>query len=579
MTTSFWQRFPKSCVPTLRRLYQVCKQRGGEPAAEVVVDRERGSLVVMVVSRDWAGLLDSVTTYLHTLNVNLQYIIATLLRKKAPSISGIYVEAPLNPSELDTWEARRQELQETLEMIIQSGEKLRDLLLLGTQKLRLYQEIMNAARRLLDRATFHRFVESQEAAYFVHTRSEAYLRERSPEDLAQIVIHNWQFLEELREQGKGVRTWVHNLKTQREHLTGITVAGFEPDVTLDSVLEVLRGYDPTFIRKYDKEFVTPEGVAVVRLEITRSDETPFPENELPLLEREIQTHLSKGRRRSWEAAPGAELLGRILIPQLLEEARRTQIPQLFLLPQQTSPEGVRFVLLLVTPEEQIRRTVSPLLSALVDRLSHIPGVSVTGSRPPHTQSGIWTFLVDLVVAPSAFEREEDLYDQVNAAVQTLLGQVRDFDMGMRKRDRQQYHALLTMLEDREVSERLARRYYNAMNTFVRLSLPAEKILDEIVFADELLKTYFQNGERVERVLPREDRLLLGAAGTQGSLPLNGYIELISPYSAHMTSLALFGASLAVLAVEQALSEDDQHRLIEAFHTLNRRQDHAPTLSE
>jgi len=562
--------FPDRCQPVLRELLEAAWKTRGHPHVHVGMDGSPPRLVISVVSRDWPGLLDIVTTYLHILDINLSLIVATVLRQeKDLSLSGIYIEAPLSGRESPSLVST---LQEELPTIIQSGEQLRELLLVGTRKLRVYQEIVRALGKMLSEEERNALIHSREIAYFVHARSEAYLTERSPESLAHIVWTNWKFQQALRRGGRGPFVDIRNLATRKgpegEQLTGITVVGLDSEISLDAVMDALREYDTGFRRKYDKEFVTPDGIAVIRLEITDAQNRPYPESIHPALTRHLLSRLRAGRRR-WSAPPGAELIGRLVVPRLVEEAAITHLPQMLLLPQLAEEDALRTTLVVSMPEEIFRRQSAPFLTALVDRLNRIPEVHVTGYHPPRTlpvQRGEETvrvvyILVDLLVSGSA-EDQENLHVRIRQAIQELVDEVRDFDSGMRQLDTRKLDEVLRILEDREVNTQFVRRFYYAMNAFQRLSLPSTLIVEEILLAEDVLREHFQKDAPVMLQRKVDDTLLLGMATDKDHLPLDFLTQMVEHFQLHMTSLMAYGSSVVVLggkiteveAFRQAVSE-------------------------
>ncbi len=562
--------FPDRCRPVLRDLLEATWKTQGHPHVHVGVDGDPPRLVISVVSRDWPGLLDIVTTYLHILDINLSLIVATVLRQeKDLTLSGIYIEAPLSGEEASPLLAT---LREELPTIIRSGEQLRELLLVGTRKLRVYQEIVRALGRMLPEEERNALIHSREIAYFVHARSEAYLTERSPETLAHIIWTNWRFQQALRREGRGLFVDIRNLTTRKEpegeHLTGITVVGLDSEISLDVVMDTLREYDPGFRRKYDKEFVTPDGIAVIRLEITDAQNRPYPESVHPALTRHLLSRLRAGRRR-WSAPPGIELIGRLVVPRLVDEAAITRVPQMLLLPQLAEEDAMRFILVISMPEEVFRRQNTPLLTALVDRLNRIPGLHVTGYHPPRTvpveKDGetvpVVHILVDLLVSGSA-EDQENLHERVQEALRELVDEVRDFDSGMRKQDTRKLDEVLRILEDREVNPQFARRFYYAMNAFQRLSLSPALIVEEILFAEDVLREHFQKDAPVMLQREVDDTLLVGMATDKDRLPLDFLTRMVERFQLHMTSFMAYGSSVVVLGgkitdpegFQQALSE-------------------------
>ncbi|MGB9590251.1 MAG: hypothetical protein ACPL68_05130, partial [Candidatus Hydrothermia bacterium] len=114
-------------------------------------------------------------------------------------------------------------------------------------------------------------------------------------------------------------------------------------------------------RRYDKEFVTEDGVSVVRVEITDADYSPVSAEDCLALENFLRTRLeeSRAKRRDLRLKSGAELTGRILVPRLIEETEITKRPQLLILPEGMEEGVAQFRMILINSgqgfSDQIRR--------------------------------------------------------------------------------------------------------------------------------------------------------------------------------------------------------------------------------
>lgn len=543
--------FPDSCRPILQDLLEKSKKTHGYPHVYVSFPSP-GRMSIAVVARDWAGLLDIVTTYLHILDINLSLIVASLLyRDERISLSGIYIEAPL-PQEIDPKELQTVLTQE-LPTIIESGEELREILLIGTRKLQVYQRIIRVLSNEMSEEEFQRFIRSREAVYFVHARSEAYLTERDPETLAYIVRTNWAFQEMLRQKKRGIFVDVHNLithkKDQEEHLTGITVVGLDAEISLDSVMDVLREYDPFFRRKYDKEFISSDGIAVIRLEVTNREEKAYPPSLHPVIRRHLADGLQTMRRERRSSPPGGEVLARAIIPQLLHEAIRTGIPQMLLFPQLTERDFARYTLVVAMLSEDYRRHTPPLTTRLVERLNEIPDVHITTIPSPHIHKENGKEATYLSVELSVTGRMEDhetLYRTIQDILQELLKNVRNFDQGMREHDSRKLKEVLNNLRDREVNTQFIRRFFYTMDPYQRFLVSSELITEEILLAEDLLREYLQKDTPVIREQSVGDMVLIGIVWDKKNPPLTTLTQLVETYKFRMTSVPIYGVTVSIL---------------------------------
>ena len=101
-----------------------------------------------------------------------------------------------------------------------------------------------------------------------------------------------------------------------------------------------------------------------------------------------------------------------------------------------------------------------------------------------------------------------------------------------------------------------------MNAFQRLSLSPALIVEEILFAEDVLREHFQKDAPVMLQRKVDDTLLVGVATDKDRLPLDFLTRMVERFQLHMTSFIAYGSSVVVLggkitdadAFEQAVSE-------------------------
>ncbi|GAH63961.1 unnamed protein product, partial [marine sediment metagenome] len=71
---------------------------------------------------------------------------------------------------------------------------------------------------------------------FFASRSKAYISERSPKDLAMQIINNYKIQQDVLDSKGEIQIYVKNIKTTKEHLTGISVGVFEKDMLLKGII-------------------------------------------------------------------------------------------------------------------------------------------------------------------------------------------------------------------------------------------------------------------------------------------------------------------------------------------------------
>jgi hypothetical protein len=96
------------------------------------------------------------------------------------------------------------------------------------------------------------------------------------------------------------------------------------------IVEIVPGYQ----RKYDKAFITRDGINVIRIEILDADGKPIShDRQVELTQRLMAIKDSPVCNR---LSPGVEMIGRKICPAMLEEERQLKLPQVYMHPHSRS---------------------------------------------------------------------------------------------------------------------------------------------------------------------------------------------------------------------------------------------------
>jgi len=505
---------------------------------------------VTVVAPDWAGLVDTVAGIIHQRGYNIQVLLGLV------NASGEYgiVHAKLllrDEQDMTLVIEDLKTISSLLKVVAKGGHSIEKLLYGGAKKLEIYDGIIRALRKMARPDELAELLkEDGEVERFVVSRSEAYLIERNPQDLAEQILSNYRFQKHLRDKGRGVFVKVRNVVTVRERLTCITVAGFEREITLDDVLDEIREFLPEFQRKYDKQFVTDDGITVIRLEITDEKGEPLKEEDLPLLEQHLKEHLTrKKRREAFDLKAGTELYGRVLIPRLIQEVELTGLPQMYLLPGRVTREYAEFKLAIVVSLND--RPLGEIRHSLIDRLSQVPGLVVTSAKPPSKSKGIEIIILNLRAELGEFTSEEEIYDVIKASLNEVIPTFRDFDEGMRRSDRRKLEEVLEKLKERGIEGRFVRHYFYEMDDFYRISAPADELAYEVSFGYHLLKEYLRKGNGIWVDGDSKNQIfLIGLVGPPGKINLEAYLGVLKDWNPLLTRLEEYGAALLVFNLKK-----------------------------
>ncbi len=526
-------------------------------------------LFFLLIAPDWAGLVNSVAGVVHEGGYNISYLNAFV------DISGRYGIIVLQidletEEEVAKVESELKQRMDLLKAIARGGGSIERLVHVGTKKLEVYENVVEALKKMASEEELKDLLkEKGEVERFILSRSEAYLIERKPEDLARQILTNYRFQKLLREKGRGAYVRVENINTVRENLTCISAAGFERDISLDDVMDWVREFVPDYIRKYDKQFVTSDGIAVIRLEITDGTGKPLKEEELPLLERQLLDKLNRRRQReTFEIKAGTELLGRVIVPRLIQEVEATGISQVYILPGKVTRDTAEFKLVTVSP---VKGRFGEIHDKLLDSFSTERGISVSSAKPPSRMRNYEVNFINLKADLGEFTNEEEIYDVIKSHLQKVLGEFRDFDEGMRRLDRQKLKEVQASLENRGLAQRFIKQFFYSMDDFYRLSASVDEITDQIMFASDLVRDYLEKGgnEIYVDFVERDTYILVGVIGPHGKVNLEKYLKVLRRFDPVLTILDVFGSMLVVFYLRK---KDKVEEIQAALEKLGKKRD-------
>ncbi len=542
----------------------------GEVQVELCIEQEKVPtyLSIAIVGKDWPGLVNTISGELHEKGLNVCFILGARARNSDMAI--VLLKSLIKDNEkLRKIKAEIDHLKRTLKMIASGSKSIQRLVHIGSKKINVYINVYRELEKIATEEEFKDITkEDGELEKFILSRSEAYLTERKPETLAKIILQNYRMIQELRKRSHGVLVKAWNLKTVKEHLTAVTVAGFEKDLSLDDVMERLRIFYPKFIRKYDKQFTTPDGITVIHLEITDENERPIPEGKLRFLVESLKADLSKPRRKAYLGVIfGGEIFGRIVIPQLVMEYAKSEVPQLYIIPTESNPTEITYRIILIGPlGEDV--PAERLTSKILQNIEGITGLKVASYKYPSKVGKGFVFIFSVKATRAYFNSEEEIYDAIKGAVERVIPKVRDFDAGMRMQDRKKLKEIERIFESRnvDIDEKFMKDYFYSIDDFLRFQVPASDIADEIIFAHSLLMEYFRKGGNIVTTSEiKESIIRIGVVGPSNLINFMKYVEQFAPFGPFFVKMDVYGATILVLDIwKENLKGKDVSELIEGI---------------
>ena len=503
-----------------------------------------GYLITLVVAAaDWPGLVDTVTGIVHEKGLNISFIYGIMSEdeKNACLLSKIFIKEKINREDL---EKTVRKLKSLIKSFAKGGHSIKKVLSLGVEKIEILEMVKKELKKILSPEEQKAvFAPGGELEIFIISRSEAYLKERRPEDLAKIIATNYRFIKRLRERGMGIEVTVDNIKTTKEKLSAITVAGFERELSIDDVFDSLRDFLPDFKRKYDKQFITPDGITVIRIEFTDAKDKPLRKEDLELLEAHLKrTLVVKKFRSPLNVKVGAEILGRMIIPRIIDDCNSSGVTQVYILPVDVSRNSVSFRITIATKDPNV-------YDKLVDNFARIKGFYLITYKAPTKVKEIYIMLFMVRAMLDKFRDEMEIYDKLKNILKESLGDFRDFDEGMRVLDRRKLEKLMAQLTGRGVTEKLIRYYFFSMDDFYRASLSFERLRDDILFVHTLLRAYFKNKTKIG-ISEYRNSFLLGIVSPIEELNLENLINLVKDFNPLLVRFEIYGVNVIVFEIKK-----------------------------
>ncbi len=449
-----------------------------------VVDVPEG-IYFLVAAKDWPGLSDASLAVVHDKGYNLSMLFGTQIEGTPYSVVIMKI-AETEGKDKREIERDREEMVSRLRTVARGGLDIRTLLGSEARKLRVYNMILEEIERMVEEKRLSKETERKivgddgELIKFVNSRTIAYLEERSPRTLAEIVKMQVELAEKARKNPDNVYVDFHIFNVGREGkrdypMVGFTVVGRSGLVKLGDVLNVFREQD--IVAKYRKEFILPDGIAVVRVEIDGSYQ-----NKLMSLREELLNLRNPRPREDDEVAPGEEIFGRMVSDRLVREYESTGIPQL--LTMRVSKDIYRASVVgpvLWDNEDEAGEVIEEAL-----RKRRITVQDLTVRFLPRGDKKVGIYIVKL--QPNVHMKH--VHEKVKEAITEVFGTVRDFDESLRRIN---YEKLTTLYE--MLSENVPRKFigsiFYSLKDDLRIMEPVEVLAAIISHIFSSVETFLE----------------------------------------------------------------------------------------
>ena len=490
---------PGDVIPadTRRRIYDRLLEHppGDEaPRVEVENDLEAGLTLVGVAAVDWPGLATIVLSELHHLGWNLDVLEGFAVddegMRRGVIITGIRND---DPQRAGRFEKDARKMADLLGRLAMGRAGTVSLLGRAAERLERFEEVRLALEDLYGTRDLPGAImgEGGELVLFISSRSDQYLMERKPEDLAWIIKTNYELVGRVREKGGKPFFRIRNLRTEKEHLTGINIAGYEREISFQDVLTALNHAWSGASVKHQRRYSTEDGIVSIRIEMsgpTGLSATREEQQKIRAVLKKLLVSNELERLKRIHRYGGRENYARAVIPLLLRECESSGMSQAYIARVATSTFHAELKLILVSVAES-REAHDGLVIDLVRELDSREGLTVVSFKSPSRHGDRWVDIIDITVQRDAYSDLESAYSAIKDSIQSTYGDFRDFDMGMRLLDVSKVRELKEELKD--IPSTIINDFYYRLEDFLRASAPVSELAGHIRLAFECLSELFR----------------------------------------------------------------------------------------
>lgn len=487
---------PQTRARICSRLVEESRKNGNLPTVIVEADEDDVSLLA-VTATDWPGLATICLSAMQYHGWNLDFAEAFAVQdgdlRRGFVFTGIRDSDPARRRKFGDDSLRIQGL---LEKLAEGRSDTLSLMARASERLEIYEKVKTqiGAHYKGRPAPDALWGPSGELILFISSRSDEYLRERKPEDLAQMVVTNYELVEGVRARRGRALFKIRNIKTTREHLTGINIAGYERDISFQDSLTALTFAWPGATIRHQRRYTTGDGIISIRVEMSGPSGLAANRDELRRMSETLQKLLVRNeleKLKKIRRYGGREHYARALIPLLLKECETTRMSQAYIALETSSTFVAELKILLVTSAGDIESHDKKIL-ALVGAIDRLAGMAVVSFKSPSNYGQKWVDLLDVTVQRDAYHEIEEAYEAIKASMEETIGSFRDFDMGMRLNDVKQLREIRALLPD--LPDSTVTDFYYCLEDFLRASSPVEELALHIRLAFETLGEALKAGE-------------------------------------------------------------------------------------
>ena len=444
-----------------------------------------------IIGKDWPGFSTAILGTIHGKGWNLSYESGLSLNIKNIQVGIIILVIEiLNESALRKFKKDKKEILNNILNVSTGSLAKRLLLSVESKRLEIYSKVINIIKKECKENFLPNLLGPEgEAFKFFASRTKAYITERKPKDLAEQIITNYRAQKDVTEKNGNVQIYIRNLKTIKENLTCITVGVYEKDLTLKVILDTISFVLPDSRIIYNKEFTTPEGIMIARIEISNREGKYYPSPYHKRIRKVLKRIHKKGREdtgKTLKISTGLENYVRAIIPRLIEELEKSGITQVYFSLTNSTEFFLEFKILVVTNKKEAENKNYKIINGF----NKIKGLKLLSTHQPRERGDSNLLVFDIKAELDEFEALSELYQKTKRVLVDALGKIRDFDEGIREMDSEKIEAVLKDFPN--IPEKQIKKLYYSLEDFWRISIPGSDITRILVVTHKLIKEHKKN---------------------------------------------------------------------------------------
>ncbi|MBN1150081.1 hypothetical protein JXA84_02540 [candidate division WOR-3 bacterium] len=548
---------------------------------DVFEEEKKIGVVFCVASSDWAGMSEACVGVIHSRKFNITRLAAFVVDipddDKTENVGLILMYIKPEDGELrKALFEEKDSITRTLNFASWGMTGTTALVASESGKVEMMARVVQyLEEKLKDREEVKKKITAPEGeiAKFFASRSTEYLRERTTKQIGDQILINFQLVNRVRETEQGALS-VENLTTNREELTCITAAAFQQNLTLDDILLRIDQSVQKAQRKFDKTFITKDGIKVIRLEISSSDGNFYVGDDLERLKKNMMKALSKLPSSNYMnfknyLAGGQEHYSRAIIPLLVKEFGNSKTSQIYVSMVFSNEFSVHFKIVMVDSKSCITKEFE---IKFIEDIEKIPGFFVTNFIPAKNYGDICVFMFDLQCDLDVFVSEEEAYKRLKEYFSETFESYRDFTEGMQN----VFVSKLMEVKNYLVGydQNLVYEIYFSIEGFHRFETPVEILAQEIkagIDALNLAKESIQKRASVIEEIDREgksksDNVIVSMATKEKELLMKCAGIILRKYEVNLCKLnhEPYYVVIMNISLKNGFFPEEDKQLVERF---------------